>query len=156
MNGITGKMNQEKIYDIEKRVAELKFSERDLIRERDIKRLKSLDKAEKSEVIENLKNDLFLKLFKTERRDIIVNSYPSKFSGRNDEEFISEVRVEIIIKPLDKNSSINELILAVYINKGFQDSEVQDFEKNIMDRLIEIRKSVDDLKESKKNLRNNI
>ncbi len=148
-------MNQEKIYDIEKRIAELKFLERDLIKERDVERLKSLNKSEKSDIIEKVKKDFFITSLKVADKDIIVNSFPSKFNGRNDEEFMSEVKVEIRFKPSDINSHYNELSINVYLNSGFQVEEVQSLEKSIMDRLIEIRKDVEELKESKKTLKQN-
>lgn len=149
-------MNQEKIYNIEKRVAELKFLERDLVKERDIGRMKSLDKAEKSEVVERVIRNFFSVSMGAHRKDLLINSFPSKFSGRDDEEFISEVRIEIRFKPSDKSLEYNELALYVYLNSGFQNEEVMQLEMNIMDKLIDIRKNVEELKESKKNLKQNI
>jgi hypothetical protein len=148
-------MNQEKIYDIEKRVADLKFLERDLIKERDIGRLKSLGKAEKSQIIENVIRDFFMESFAADRKKIIINSYPSKFTGRDDEEFMSEVKVEIRFKPDEKSANYNEMALYVYLNDGFQDEDVRKLEKRIMDRLFDIRKDVTELKESKKSLKQN-
>jgi len=149
-------MNQEKIYDIETKVAELKFLERDLIRDRNVGRLRSLDKAEKSETVEKVINKIFITSLNVERKNLIINSYPTKFSGRDGEEFMSEVRVEIIFRPDTGSIDYNELTLSVYLNNGFQDVEVREMEKRIMDRLMEIRKEVDELKESKKSLKQNI
>jgi len=148
-------INQDKIYDIEKRVAELKFLERDLIKERDIARLKALDKAEKSEVVKEVIRSFFILPVSAERKDLLVNSCPSKFSGRYEDEFMSEVRVEIRFKPSDRSFDYNELALYVYLNNGFQIDEVLEKEKLIMDKLLEIRKNVDELKESKKILKQN-
>jgi len=150
------KMNQDKISDIEKMVTELKFLERDLIKEREIGRIKSLDNAEKSLIVENAIKKIFLSYIGAERKDIIVNSYSSKFTGRDDEEFLSEVKVEIRFRPAVSSAEFNELTLSVYLNDGFQDSDVQKLEKDIMDRLVKIRKDVDELKESKKSLKLNI
>lgn len=147
---------QEKIYGIENRVAELKFLERNLIKERDIGRLKSLDKAEKSETVEKLIADFFINLIKLERKDLIINSFPSKFSGRNDEEFLSEVKIELRCNPDNEDEiDYNELILYVYLNDGFQDDTVKAIEKRIMDRLVEVRKEIEELKETKKSLKKN-
>ena len=153
---VMNEMSQEKIYDIEKRVAELKFLERDLVKERDIGRLKSLDKAEKSEVVERVIRNFFSAFIGAGRKELLINSFPSKFSGRDDEEFMSEVRVEIRFKPADQSLDSNELALYVYLNNGFQNEEVTELEMHIMDKLIEIRKNVEELKESKKNLKQNI
>lgn len=149
-------MNQEKIYDIEKRVAELKFLERDLIKEREIVRLKSLGKAEKSGAVEEIAGNFFINSVKADRKELVINSFPAKFAGRDDEEFLTEVKVEIRFKPQKENIDYNELSLQIYLNDGFQDAEVQNLEKLIMDRLIDIRKEVDFLKESKKNLKQSI
>jgi hypothetical protein len=149
-------MNQEKIYDIEKRVAELKFLERDLIKEREIIRLKSLDKAEKSAAVEEAVVNFFSNSVKAERKELVINSFSAKFTGRDDEEFLSEVKVEIRFKPQKGDTDYAELSLQIYLNKGFQDDEVQNNEKLIMDRLLDIRKEVDVLKETKKNLKQNI
>ena len=148
-------MNQEKIYDIEKRVAELKFLERDLIKERNITRLKSLDKAEQTEIVEDIIKSFFINIMKTERKSIIINSFPTKFSGRDDEEFISEIKVEVRFQPLETVAEYNELTITIYLNKGFEDEEVRKNEKRIMDKLLQIRKDVDELKESKKSLKQN-
>lgn len=149
-------MNQEKIYDIEKRVAELKFLERDLIKEREIVRLKSLDKAEKSVVVEEAAENFFINSVKAKRKELVINSFPAKFTGRDDDEFLSEVKVEIRFKPQKGNTDYNELALQIYLNDGFQDTEVHNFERSIMDRLLDIRKEIDVLKKSKKNLKQNI
>lgn len=149
-------MNQEKIYDIEKRVAELKFLERDLIKEREIVRLKSLNKAEKSVVVEEAAEKFFLNSVKANRKELVINSFPAKFTGRDDEEFLSEVKVEIRFKPQKGNTEYNELALHIYLNDGFQDTEVQNLERSIMDRLLDIRKEIDVLKKTKKNLKQNI
>lgn len=152
-------MDQEKIFTIdtiEKRVAELKFLERDLIKERDLGRLKSLKKAERSEFVNQAIKYFFVESVNVKRDDLVITSFPSGSEGRGDEEFLSEVRVEIRYKPSERNSDYNELSLSVYLNSGFQDDEIRKSEKSIMDRLIEIRKEVDVLKESKKLLKQNI
>ncbi|PKL19180.1 MAG: hypothetical protein CVV49_02055 [Spirochaetae bacterium HGW-Spirochaetae-5] len=146
---------QDQIYDIEKRVAELKFLERDLIKERDIARLKSLDKAEKSDAVKDVLMSFFSAPLRAERKELLVNSFPSKFTGRDDDEFMCEVRVEIRFKPVVQSQDYNELALYVYLNNGFQIDEVRDIEKEIMDKLVEIRKDVYELKESKKSLKQN-
>jgi len=146
-------LTHDKIYDIEKKVAELKFLERDLIKEREVVRLRSLDKAEKSEIVESAVKNFFSSSIKAERKELKVNSFSSKFSGRGDDEYISEVRVEIRFKPVDNNSDYNELALLIYLNNGFQIDEVMEIEKRLMDKLIEIRKNVEELKESKKLLK---
>jgi hypothetical protein len=149
-------VNQDKIYDIEKKVAELKFLERDLIKERDIARLKSLDEAEKSEAVEDVVSSFFSSPLRAERKDLMINSFPSKFSGRDETEFMSEVRVEIRFKPVAQSQDYNEIALFVYLNNGFQIDEVRGIERDIMDKLLEIRKNVNELKESKKSLKQNI
>ncbi len=149
-------INQDIIYDIEKKVADLKFFERDMIKERDIARLKSLDKAERSDAVEDVVRNFFSTLLNAERKELKVNSFPSKFSGRDEAEFMSEVRVEIRFKPAIQNHDYNELALYVYLNNGFQIDEVRSIEKDIMDKLLEIRKNVNELKESKKSLKHNI
>lgn len=146
-------MNQEKIYEIERRVAELKFLERDLLKEREIGRIKCLDRAEKSDIIAGVIKNYLITPARIERKDLIINSFPSKFSGRDDDEFMCEVKVELIYKPSGCNKDFNELILSVYLVNGFHDEEVQMLEKRIMDKLIDIRKAVDELKESKKDLK---
>jgi hypothetical protein len=146
-------MGQERIYNIEKRVAELKFLERDLIKERDIGRMVSLGKAEKSDIVWKVVKNFFIDTIKADRKELIINSFPSKFTGRDDEEFLSEVKVEVRFKPLEENIVYNELSLQIYLNNGFQDDEVQKLEKDIMERLLELRKDVDELKESKKSLK---
>ncbi len=153
---VNSDMYQEKIYDIENRVAELKFLERDLIKEREVGRLKSLDKAEKSETVDKLIMDFFINLLKLDRKDLIINSFPSKFSGRGDEEFLSEVKVELRCNPDDDDDiDYNELVLYVYLNDGFQDAGVQSVEKHIMDRLVDVRREIEELKETKKSLKHN-
>jgi Ran GTPase-activating protein (RanGAP) involved in mRNA processing and transport len=149
-------VNQDKIYDIEKKVAELKFLERDLIKERDIARLKSLDEAEKSDAVEDVVRSFFPAPQGAERKDLMINSFPSKFSGRDEDEFMSEVRVEIRFKPAAQSHDYNEIALFVYLNNGFQIEDVRRIEKDIMDKLLEIRKNVNELKESKKFLKQSI
>ncbi len=148
-------MSNEKIYDIEKRIAELKFLERDLIKDRDIGRLRSLDKAEKSETVEEIVRNFFTDSVRADRKELFINSFPSKFNGRDDEEFMSEVKIEIRFKPLVKSSNYNEMALHIFLDKGFQDDDVRELEMRIMDKLIKIRKDVIELKESKKSLKQN-
>lgn len=144
------------ISDIEKKVADLKFLERDIIKERSIARLKSLDKAERSVAVDDVIRNFFSALLNAEKKELKVNSFPSKFSGRDEAEFMSEVRVEIRFKPVEQSHDYNEIALNVYLNNGFQLDEVRSIEKNIMDKLLEIRKNVNELKESKKSLKQNI
>ncbi len=113
----------------------------------------SLGKAEKSDIVGEVIKNFFITAIKADRKELIINSFPSKFTGRDDEEFLSEVKVEVRFKPLKENIVYNELSLQIYLNNGFQDDEVQKLEKDIMERLLELRKDVDELKESKKSLK---
>lgn len=148
-------MSQKKISEIEKRITELKFLERDLFKERDICRLKSLYKAERSSAVNDIIKKVFLSAIKAERGDLKINSSPSEFIGRDNEEFMSEVKVEIKFKPAEADEGFNELSLYIYLNDGFQDQDVQKLEEKIMERLLQIRKEVNELKESKKLLKMN-
>jgi len=144
---------KEKISSIEKRVVELKFIERDIMRERDAVRFPLLEKAEKSPRVEELINSFFIKTMKLNRGDITVTSFPSGYSGRDEEEFLSEIKIEIQYRP-EFPADYNELSLTVYLNDGFDDTAVRSKESAIMDRLIEMKDEVVKLREKKRALRN--
>lgn len=144
---------KEKISSIEKRVVELKFIERDIMRERDAARYPLLEKAERSPRVEELINSFFIKTMKLNRGDITVTSYPSGYSGRDDEEFLSEIKIEIQYRP-ESPADYNELSLTVYLIDGFDDTAVRSKESAIMDRLIEMKDEVAKLRDEKRALRN--
>lgn len=144
---------KEKISTIEKRVVELKFIERDIMRERDAARYPLLEKAERSPRVEELINSFFIKTMKLNRSDITVTSYPSGYSGRDDEEFLSEIKIEIQYRP-ELPSDYNELSLTVYLIDGFDDDAVRSKESGIMDRLVEMKAEVLKLRDEKRALRN--
>lgn len=88
-----------RINSIEKRVVELKFTERDVSREREVIRFPLLEKAEKSDRVEELIESFFVKTMGISRSNITVTAFPSRHSGRNDEEFLSEIKVELTYRP---------------------------------------------------------
>lgn len=147
------KSNQDKIFDLERKISDLKYLERDLVKERDIVRMSSLDRAEKSTVIEKIIKNVFLSTLKAERSELVLHSYQSKLGGRRDEEFLSEVKVDIIYKPENPDSGYSEMALSVYVDRGIENDAVHAAESKIMDRLIEIREEVDSLKVAKKKLK---
>lgn len=143
---------KDRITSIEKRVAELKFIERDIVKEREITRFPLLEKAEKSPRVEELINSFFIKTMKLRRGDITVTSYPSGYSGRDGEEFLSEIKIEIQYKP-EPPADYTELTLSVYLTDGFDDETVRSKESDIMDRLMEVNSEIDKLREEKRGLR---
>lgn len=145
--------NNREIFEIEKKVTELKFSERDLIRQREIIRLKALDKAEKSDIVNRIISGFSELLINSEKKDLVINSIASKYSGRDNDEFISEVKVEIRFRPSPGSCSYNELTLTVYLNEGFDDETVRGSEKNIKDTLNSLNNKINELKEMKKMLK---
>ncbi len=147
------KSNQDKIFDLERKISDLKYLERKLIKERDIVRMSSLDGAEKSAVVERIIKNVFLTTLKADRKELILYSYQSKFTGRNNEEFLEEVRVDIRYKPEKSGSGFTEIAMSVYVDKFFQNDAVQIEEARLMDRLVELRQEVEKLKEAKRNLK---
>jgi hypothetical protein len=143
---------KEKITSIEKRVVELKFIERDIMRERDLARFPLLEKAEKSPRVEELINSFYIKTMKLKRGDITVTSYPSGYSGRDDEEFLSEIKIEIQYRP-ESPADYTELSLAVYLCEGFDDTNIRKKESEIMNRLLDVKSEIDKLREEKRKLR---
>ncbi|GEM_PF-934088 len=145
-------ITKEKIFFIEKRVAELKFIERDIMKERELIRFPLLEKAEKSRRVEELINSFFIKTMKLNRSDISVTSYPSGYSGRDDDEFLSEIKVEVQYRP-DPPGDYSELSLTVYLREGFEDGNIIKKESEMMDRLIEVKDDIERLREEKRGLR---
>jgi len=143
---------KDRITAIEKRVAGLKFFERDIVKEREIIRFPLLEKAEKSPRVEELINSFFIKAMKLGRGDIKVTSYPSGYSGRDGEEFLSEIRIEIQYKP-EQPADYTELSLAVYLCEGFDDDNIRKKESEIMERLLEVKGEIEKLREEKRGLR---
>ena len=143
---------KEKITAIEKRVVELKFIERDIMRERDAARYPLLEKAEKSPRVEELINSFFIKTMKLGRSEITVGSNPSGYSGREGEEFLSEIKVEIRFKP-DIPSGYSEISLSVYLCDGFEDGGIRKKETDLMNRLLEVKEEIDKLRGEKRLLR---
>ena len=143
---------KEKITAIEKRVAELKFIERDIVKEREIIRFPLLEKAEKSSRVEELINSFYIKTIRLNRNNITVTSYPSGYSGREGEEFLSEIKIEIQYKP-EQPADYTELSLAVYLCEGFEDDNIRKKESEIMDRLLDVKSEIDKLREEKRGLR---
>ena len=143
---------RDRINSIEKRVVELKFVERDVNRERDLVRFPLLEKAEKCGMVEDLISSFFIDTMKINRRDITVTAFPSGYSGRDDDEFLSEIKVELRYRP-DSPGEYSELTLTVYLRDGFEDENVRKKESEIMDRLIASRGEVEKLREEKRGLR---
>jgi len=143
---------KEKITAIEKRVAELKFIERDIVKEREIIRFPLLEKAEKSSRVEELINSFYIKTIRLNRNNITVTSYPSGYSGREGEEFLSEIKIEIRYRP-EQPADYTELSLAVYLCEGFDDDNIRKKESEIMDRLLDVKSEIDKLREEKRGLR---
>ena len=143
---------KEKITAIEKRVGELKFIERDIVKEREIIRFPLLEKAEKSSRVEELINSFYIKTIRLNRNNITVTSYPSGYSGREGEEFLSEIKIEIRYRP-EQPADYTELSLAVYLCEGFEDDNIRKKESEIMDRLLDVKSEIDKLREEKRGLR---
>ncbi|HOP31459.1 MAG TPA: hypothetical protein PKZ64_17940 [Spirochaetota bacterium] len=143
---------KEKITSIEKRVAELKFIERDIVKEREIIRFPLLEKAEKSPRVEELINSFYIKTIKLNRSNITVTSYPSGYSGREGEEFLSEIKIEIRYRP-EQPVDYTELSLEVYLCEGFENDIIRKKESDIMNRLLEVKEEIEKLREEKRGLR---
>jgi len=143
---------KEKITSIEKRVAELKFIERDIVKEREIIRFPLLEKAEKSSRVEELINSFYIKTIKLNRSNITVTSYPSGYSGREGEEFLSEIKIEIRYRP-EQPVDYTELSLEVYLREGFENDIIRKKESDIMNRLLEVKEEIEKLREEKRGLR---
>ncbi|HPF07716.1 MAG TPA: hypothetical protein PK293_16865 [Spirochaetota bacterium] len=143
---------KEKITSIEKRVAELKFIERDIVKEREIIRFPLLEKAEKSPRVEELINSFYIKTIKLNRNNITVTSYPSGYSGREGEEFLSEIKIEIRYRP-EQPVDYTELSLEVYLCEGFENDIIRKKESDIMNRLLEVKEEIEKLREEKRGLR---
>lgn len=144
---------REKINGIEKRVVELKFIERDVKRERDLIRFPLLEKAERCGRVDELIRSFFVNTMKLNRNDITVTAFPSGYSGRDDEEFLSEIKVEIRYRP-ESPVDYSELLLTVYLREGFDDKDTREKEAKMMDRLIDARGEVERLRGEKRGLRN--
>ncbi|HPR39298.1 MAG TPA: hypothetical protein PLT13_17010, partial [Spirochaetota bacterium] len=140
------------ITSIEKRVAELKFIERDIVKEREIIRFPLLEKAEKSPRVEELINSFYIKTIKLNRNNITVTSYPSGYSGREGEEFLSEIKIEIRYRP-EQPVDYTELSLEVYLCEGFENDIIRKKESDIMNRLLEVKEEIEKLREEKRGLR---
>lgn len=143
---------KEKISSIEKRVVELKFIERDIKREREIIRLPLLGKAERCGRIEELIQSFFVKTMNLNAKDVTVTSDPSGCSGRNDDEFLSEVKIEMRYRP-ESQGDYSEISLTVYLTQGFEDKDIRIKETRMMDRLIEVKGEIEQLREEKRELR---
>ncbi|HOP64252.1 MAG TPA: hypothetical protein PK358_07675 [Spirochaetota bacterium] len=143
---------RDKINAIEKRVVELKFLERDIRRERDIIRFPLLENAERSARVESLIESFFVRTMNLNRKSVSVTSMPSVYSGRGEDEFLSEIRVEISYRP-EKPEDYNELSLTVYLKDGFDDNDVRRRESEMMDRLLETASGIERLREEKRGLR---
>lgn len=143
---------RENISRIEKRVVELKFIERDLKRERDIARVPLLEKAEKCARVEDFIDSFFLKKMKLLRSDISVTAYPSEYSGRDGDEFLTGVKVEMSYRP-EEPSDYSEIVMTLYLTKGFDDPEVRIKESSLTDRILEAEREIEKLREEKRGLR---
>ncbi len=140
-----------RINAIEKRIVELKFIERDIIRERNMLRFPLLEMAERCDTVKELINSFFIKTMKFNLKDISVTAYPSKYSGRNEEEFLSEIKVEMRYRP-EPAEKYNELALTVFLRDGFEDEKIRSKESGMMDRLFETESEVKKLRAEKKGL----
>ena len=143
---------KEKISAIEKRVVELKFIERDIKREREIIRLSLLGQAERCSRIEELIKSFFVKTMKLNAKDVTVTSDPAVYSGKNDDEFLSGIKVEMRYRP-ESQGDYSEISLTVYLTQGFEDKDIRIKETRMMDRLIQVKDEVDQLLEEKRGLR---
>ena len=137
---------------IEKRIVELKYFERDTERERDIIRYEMLQKAERAPVVMELVEKLFIDKLNVDITRLRFVSEPSGFTGRDGEEFLSEIKVNVHYVT-DTEKSYSEIALVIYLKEGFEISEVRQKEKELMDKIISIRREVDTLREKKRNLR---
>lgn len=144
---------KEKINIIEKRVVELKFIERDVKRERDIIRFPLLEKGERCSRVDELIQSFFVKTMKLDRSRITVTAFPSGYSGRDEDEFLSEIKVEMKYRP-ESPDDYSELSLTVYLVDGFEDRDVRQKESEMMNRLLEAREEVERLREEKRTIRN--
>ncbi len=143
---------RDRINRIEKRVVELKFTERDVNRERQVIRFPLLEKAERCARVEDLISSFFVKTMGLNRSDITVTAFPSGYSGRNDEEFLSEIKVDLTYRP-DKPGDYSELSLSVYLREGFEDDNIRKQETGLMDRLFEAGGEIEKLRSEKRELR---
>ncbi len=139
-----------KITDIENRIVQLKYEERDLLRERDVQRVRSLEKAEKSSEVRRLADDFFSAMMNVPAGDVKIYAAASDFSGRSNDEHISEVKVTL---SADTGRETGDILLTVYYKHGFQDPDVEKSESELMDRLLEIREEVEKLTSEKRALR---
>ncbi len=149
-------MTQERISNIEKKVTELKFHERDLLKERESVRLKSLSMAEKCDAVEDIINDFFVKHLRASRRDIDVSAVPSKYTGRDDEEHLSEVKVNISLDRPEEGLSYRSISVQLFLVTGFIDTDVASREKKITDEIEKLRSEIEKLKEEKKLIKSRV
>ncbi|MBP9043001.1 MAG: hypothetical protein KBG49_05875 [Spirochaetes bacterium] len=141
-----------KIESIEKRIVELKYAERDVERERDIIRYEMLKKAENSPVILKLIEMFFIKELRVNMDELRLLSEPAAFKGRDGEEFLSEVKVDVRYNNT-KSKDYREIGFVIYLTEGFQIEEVRKKEIEMMDRIISIRKEIEELRAQKRSLR---
>ena len=148
-------MNSDEINRIEKRIVELKFLERDIMRERERARLPLLKNAEKCARVDDLTRKFFIRSMKLGLESLDITAYPSGFGGRNGDEFLSEVRVDITYRP-EKRADYSELTLSVFLTDGFEDRSARETESNMMDRLFDLRESVEKLRDEKRRLKKGV
>jgi hypothetical protein len=107
-----------KIESIEKRIVELKYAERDVERERDIIRYEMLKKREFSCCIKLIET-FFVNELKVNMDELRLLSEPAAFKGRDGEEFLSEVKVDVRYNNT-KSKDYREIGFVIYLTEGFK------------------------------------
>ncbi|HDP81312.1 MAG TPA: hypothetical protein ENN21_10775 [Spirochaetes bacterium] len=141
---------------IELKIADLKFRERDLIKEVNRARGRYLYNAEKSATVNSILETFFIDTLGVPKNHINKYSQLGNLSGRAGEEFVDDVIVSLYSDSLGNSPmcrSCGELTVKIRINSHFDEPSIRRRETELMDEILALRDEVDALQLLKKNLK---
>ena len=142
------------INEIEKKIVELKLRERELMEMRTRARVRLLFNAENLSVVNTIVEDFFINSMKIDKRSIRKDSHGVMSEGRNKEEFLSQINVVISSdKMTDRCAGCRALSVTVTVDSGFEDMDVRNEERSIMDEIESVRNSFDEFLALKRSIR---
>jgi len=144
------------IKEIEKRIVDLTMEERSLAEERSRARNRLLYNAEKLPVVNRVMKEFVQDILGLTGLQVKRTSDPLRFGGRDDEEFLSEIAVTLIVSDIAQSpvcEGATGLSLRIVVNQGFDDAETRAREKEIMDRLLKIREEIESLNGMRRSLK---
>lgn len=144
------------IKEIELKIAELKFRERDLLKELEAERGKYLYNAEKHEQTNNILQKLFVETLGIDKNYVHRYSQIGKTSGYDDIESVEDVVVNLYSENLNGTSLANDcrdITVKIRLTRGFEDEKVKRREREIIKKIIELRNETAGLQETKKSFK---